>query len=216
MLLSGLVAAHRPTEMALPPPWHPPPPPWRLANPKPELKFERHDYTAEVRIKALPTYSAPYPHGLRLSTYRRGTRVNVVDAQVSACGTYLSALTVDGEWISVWTLTNLRGEPRGVNFCRLTANPPWRSSRTCGRWRPDDDLGDTGGDLAKGTPDDAGAGSPRRRGLVVVLHPRQREKRACLTAYSGQPSETLEEAAGGALRPAPPELMQEMRRHRAP
>ena len=124
VLLSGLVAVHRPTEMALPPPW-------RLANPMPELSFEWHDYTATVRVPSCPAYSVPYPHGLRLSTtYRRGTSVRVVDVQVSACGTYLSALTAKGEWINVWTLTNLRGEQRGVNFCRLTANPPRR------RWRP--------------------------------------------------------------------------------
>ena len=118
VLLPGLVSVHRPTAMALPPPW-------RLANPKPELKFERHDYTARVRITALPACSAPYPHGWRCSTtYRRGTSVRAVDAQVSACRTYLSALTVNGEWINVWTVTNLRGEPRGVNFCWLTAIPP--------------------------------------------------------------------------------------------
>ena len=100
VLLSGLVAVHRPTEMALPPPW-------RLANPMPELSFEWHDYTATVRVPSCPAYSAPYPHGWRCSTtYRRGTSVRVVDAQASACGTYLSALTVNGEWISVWTFTN--------------------------------------------------------------------------------------------------------------
>ena len=89
----------------------------------------------------------------------------------------------------------------------------------------DDDLGDTGGDLAEDTPDDAGGGSapppgaggcapPPAEGEESVL---DRLRRAAREAKDGLPvytQDTIEEAAGGALRPAPPELMQEMRRHR--
>ena len=133
-----------------------------------------------------------------------------------------------------------------------------------GRDDEDDDLGDTGSDLAKDTPDDAGAGSapppgaggcapplaelkldrlpraareakdtpddagggsapppgaggcapPPAEGEESVL---DRLRRAAREAKDGLPvytQDTIEEAAGGALRPAPPELMQEMRRHR--
>ena len=82
-----------------------------------------------------------------------------------------------------------------------------------------------GGDLAEDTPDDAGGGSapppgaggcapPPAEGEESVL---ERLQRAAREAKDGLPvytQDTIEEAAGGALRPAPPELMQEMRRHR--
>ena len=91
-------------------------------------------------------------------------------------------------------------------------------------WGGSDDEDDTGGDLAKDTPDDAGGGSapppgaggcapPPAEGEESVLDRLQRAAREAKDGLPVYTQDTIEEAAGGALRPAPPELMQEMRRH---
>ena len=46
--------------------------------------------------------------------------VHVLETEVSACGTYLSARTQHDTWINLWTLYNLRGDPVGVDFRLLT------------------------------------------------------------------------------------------------
>ena len=87
----------------------------------PVLDLRRREYIAHVKCQCCPGYSAPYPHGRRTDvSYPRGSMVRVLETEVSACGTYLSARTQHDTWINLWTLYNLRGDPVGVDFRLLT------------------------------------------------------------------------------------------------
>ena len=90
-------------------------------RPMPTLDFARNRYIAQVRCKRCPGYSAPYGHGGHAAGpgFRRSTCVEIVAVMASHDGSYLSAMTVHGNWINIWHLFNLVGRPVGIDFCAI-------------------------------------------------------------------------------------------------
>ena len=108
-----------PSSCALPSSW-----PSMSRHPKPSLDFSAFEaYVATVLCSRCPGYSAPHGRGGHKvgEPYPKHSRVSVVATE--DCGEYVSALTVGGTWINVWTLRNLGGAPVGVNFCSLAPRP---------------------------------------------------------------------------------------------
>ena len=85
-------------------------------------------YEVEVMCGRCPGYSRPYGEGGHWITdgYVRGMRVEIVDAVMAKWGDYVSARTVRGEWINVWSLRNRDGHPVGVQYCKIVPHRrPW-------------------------------------------------------------------------------------------
>ena len=90
-------------------------------NPMPTFDFMQYAYFATVNTGVCPGYTEPYGKGGHKDGQRwyRGDRVEIIAAESSACGGYVSAFTVSGSWINIWRLHNRRGQAVGVNFCRI-------------------------------------------------------------------------------------------------
>ena len=74
---------------------------------------------AEILIRRLPTYDAPYAEGHRTGCLYEGDVVRLVSAEARGGGEYLSAQTDTGDWINVWALRNRAGRPRGILYAAI-------------------------------------------------------------------------------------------------